>query len=47
VNVGSGTVASFFMNMTVDVSFVAPQVHRIVNVALHRECSPGILFIFF
>jgi hypothetical protein len=31
---------------TVDVSYVAPQVHRIVNVALHREYSPGIIFIF-
>jgi hypothetical protein len=31
---------------TVDVSFAAPQAHRIVNVALHREYSPGIVFIF-
>jgi hypothetical protein len=31
----------------VDVSYVAPQVHKIVNVALHREYSPGIEFIFF
>jgi hypothetical protein len=30
----------------VDVSFAAPQAHGIVNVALHREYSPGILFIF-
>jgi hypothetical protein len=32
--------------MLVDVSYAAPQVHRIVNVALHREYSPGIVFIF-
>jgi hypothetical protein len=30
----------------VDVSYVAPQVHRIVNVALHREYSSGIVSIF-
>jgi hypothetical protein len=30
----------------VDVSYVAPQVHGIVNVALHREYSLDIVFIF-
>jgi hypothetical protein len=30
----------------VDVSYAAPQVHEIVNVALHREYSLGIIFIF-
>jgi hypothetical protein len=25
---------------------VAPQAHEIINVALHREYSPGIIFIF-
>jgi hypothetical protein len=30
----------------IDVSYVAPLAHRIVNVALHREYSPGIVFIF-
>jgi hypothetical protein len=30
----------------VDVSYAAPQAHEIVNVALHREYSPGIVFIF-
>jgi hypothetical protein len=30
----------------VDVSFAAPQAHGIVNVAFHREYSPGIVFIF-
>jgi hypothetical protein len=30
----------------VDVSYAAPQAHGIVNVALHREYSPGIVFIF-
>jgi hypothetical protein len=32
--------------MLVDVSYAAPQVHGIVNVALHREYSLGIVFIF-
>jgi hypothetical protein len=30
----------------VDVSYTAPQAHGIVNVALHWEYSPGIVFIF-
>jgi hypothetical protein len=30
----------------VDVSYAASQAHRIVNVALHQEYSPGIIFIF-
>jgi hypothetical protein len=30
----------------VDVSYAAPQAHEIVNVALHQEYSPGIIFIF-
>jgi hypothetical protein len=30
----------------VDVSYAAPQAHGIINVALHREYSPGIVFIF-
>jgi hypothetical protein len=33
--------------MLVDVSYAAPQAHGIVNVALHREYSVGIVFIFF
>jgi hypothetical protein len=32
--------------MLVDDSYAAPQVHGIVNVALHREYSPSIIFIF-
>jgi predicted nicotinamide N-methyase len=32
--------------MLVDVSYAASQAHRIVNVALHQEYSPGIIFIF-
>jgi hypothetical protein len=32
--------------MLVDVSYVAPQAHGIVNVALHREYPLGIVFIF-
>jgi hypothetical protein len=35
------------LEMLVDVFYAAPQAHRIVNVALHREYSPGIIFIFF
>jgi hypothetical protein len=30
----------------VDISYAAPQAHIIVNVALHREYSLGIVFIF-
>jgi hypothetical protein len=30
----------------VDVSYAAPQVHGIINVALHRVYSLGIVFIF-
>jgi hypothetical protein len=30
-----------------DVSYAAPQVHGIVNVAIHREYSLGTIFIFF
>jgi hypothetical protein len=30
----------------VDISYVAPQAHGIINVALHREYSPSIVFIF-
>jgi hypothetical protein len=32
--------------MLVDVLYAAPQAHEIVIVALHREYSPGIVFIF-
>jgi hypothetical protein len=32
--------------MLVDVSYVAPQAHEIVNVALHHEYYLGIVFIF-
>jgi hypothetical protein len=32
--------------MLVDILYAAPQAHGIVNVALHREYSPGIVFIF-
>jgi hypothetical protein len=32
--------------MLVDVSYAALQAHGIVNVALHRKYSPGIVFIF-
>jgi hypothetical protein len=32
--------------MLVDVFYAALQVHKIVNIALHREYSLGIVFIF-
>jgi hypothetical protein len=35
-----------FCLVIVDVSYAAPQAHRIINVALHREYSLGIIFIF-
>jgi hypothetical protein len=31
--------------MLADVSYAALEVHEIVNVALHREYSPGIVFV--
>jgi hypothetical protein len=43
-NTNDVTVAS--PQMLVGFSYAAPQVHRIVNVALHREYSAGIVFIF-
>jgi hypothetical protein len=35
------------LGAAVDVLYAAPQAHGIVNVALHREYSLGIIFIFF
>jgi hypothetical protein len=32
--------------MLIDVSYAGPQAHGIINVALHREYSLGIVFIF-
>jgi hypothetical protein len=40
-------IAPSYCMMSVDVSYVAPQAHGIINVALHREYSLGIVFIFF
>jgi hypothetical protein len=37
---------TYFTKHSVDVSYAAPQAHGIVNVAFHREYSPGIVFIF-
>jgi hypothetical protein len=34
-----------FTRMIVDVSYAAPQAHRIVTVILHVEYPPGIVFI--
>jgi hypothetical protein len=33
--------------MLLDISYAAPQAHGIINVALHREYSLGIAFIFY
>jgi hypothetical protein len=30
--------------LVIDVSYAAPQGHRIANVALHWEYSPGVIF---
>jgi hypothetical protein len=35
------------VRVVVDVSYAFPQGHGIVNAAIHREYSPGIIFIFF
>jgi hypothetical protein len=35
------------VRVVVDVSYASPQGHGIVNAAIHREYSPGIIFIFF
>jgi hypothetical protein len=45
---GVGLVVTFHLPtwVLVDISYAAPQNHEIVNVALHREHSPGIIFIF-
>jgi hypothetical protein len=32
--------------MLVDISYAAPQAHRIVNITLHQEYPIGIVFIF-
>jgi hypothetical protein len=37
---------SLSMESHVDVSYVAPQAHGIINVALHWEYSSCIIFIF-
>jgi hypothetical protein len=34
------------IEVNVDISYTASQAYRIVNIALHREYSPGIIFIF-
>jgi hypothetical protein len=43
---GGDTIQTDWRLPLVDVSYVAPQAHGIVNVALHLEYSPGIIFIF-
>jgi hypothetical protein len=35
------------LSSTIDISYAALQAHEIINVALHLEYSPGIIFIFF
>jgi hypothetical protein len=38
--------SAYLFWLIVDISYAAPQAHRIVNVALHWEYSIGIIFIF-
>jgi hypothetical protein len=45
-NVESTSIVTTPVLTVVDVLYVAAQAHKIVNVALHREYSPGIIFIF-
>jgi hypothetical protein len=40
------TPSTSLTDMPIDVSYAAPQAHGIVNVALHWEYPPGIVFIF-
>jgi hypothetical protein len=35
-----------YIKATIDILYAAPQAHKIVNVALHQEYSPGIVNIF-
>jgi hypothetical protein len=39
-------VSFTIMTTPIDISYAAPQAHRIINVAFHWEYSPGIIFIF-
>jgi hypothetical protein len=39
-------VFSLLLGPIIDISYAAPQAHRIVKVALHRVYSLGIIFIF-
>jgi hypothetical protein len=40
------TISFPFVKVSVDILYAAPQPHGTVNVALHREYSPGVVFIF-
>jgi hypothetical protein len=40
------TQGGVLLIVSVDISYAAPHAHGIVNVALYREYSPGIVFIF-
>jgi hypothetical protein len=40
------TLTSVSQDVLVDVSYAAPQAYEIVNIALHRRYSLGIIFIF-
>jgi hypothetical protein len=41
-----GELPQKFTFVVVDVSYAAPQAHRIVNIVLHQEYPPSIIFIF-
>jgi hypothetical protein len=44
-HVGMRNLHKLQKKVIVDVSYAAPQAHGIVNVALHWEYSPGIVFV--
>jgi hypothetical protein len=44
-HVGMRNLNKLQKKVIVDVSYAAPQAHGIVNVALHWEYSPGIVFV--
>jgi hypothetical protein len=44
--IGSAQAGHLDVGAVVDVSYVAPQAHRIINVALHQKYSPSTVFIF-
>jgi hypothetical protein len=46
LQIGSNGTSGCTLLVAIDISYVALQADGIVNVALHRQYSPGIIFIF-